>query len=188
MRPNIQMSPLLLLIPIVLFACFIVLAVRGLSEDKQGKTRVSDIGKAMPEINLPILNSKKTFTRDAVKGQKILVNFFASWCLPCAAEHEFLTVLHEALAIPIIGVVYKDKDAVITNYLAKHGNPFAYVLLDREGRTAIDWGVTGVPETFLISEEGAILAHTSGPLTVAIWDKYFKPRLIPTTLNNEKAP
>ncbi len=167
----------LLLIPAVIFAGFIWLALSGLQQDKNGQPLVSSVGKQVPAISLPVLNSKKLFTENELKGKKTLVNFFASWCVPCVAEHEFLKAVKVAIPLPIIGIVYKDKDAAIKKYLKEHGNPFQTVALDREGRSAIEWGVTGVPETFLVDADGTIISHVSGPLSVAVWDKYFKPYL-----------
>ncbi len=172
-----NVKSLLYIIPTILFAGFMWMAVGGLGQDKQGQSVVSSTGKSMPYISLPMLDSKQIFTVSSVKGKKIIVNFFASWCVPCVAEHEFLKALHDGLSIPIIGIVYKDKDAAIKKYLKAHGNPFAGVALDRDGRAAIDWGVTGVPETFLIDEDGTILAHSSGPLSIEVWNKLFKPHV-----------
>jgi cytochrome c biogenesis protein CcmG/thiol:disulfide interchange protein DsbE len=182
MKPNI----FLLLIPAALFAGFIWLAINGLGQDKHGQPLAPNTGKMMPQTQMPILDSKKMLSSADIKGKKTLVNFFASWCVPCAAEHDFLKAVHEALPLPIIGIVYKDKDAKIKKYLSQHGNPFKIVALDREGRAAIDWGVTGVPETFLIDADGTILAHSAGPLSIAIWDKYFKPQLHDVMTGNDK--
>ena len=177
MNAKSLLNALLYIIPTVLFAGFIWLSISGLAQDKQGQPLVASTGKAMPSISLPMLNSKQIFTPSSVKGQKILVNFFASWCKPCIQEHEYLKVLHDALPLPIIGVVYMDKDAAIKKYLKAHGDPFAGIALDRDGRAAIDWGVTGVPETFLIDEDGIILAHSAGPLSIEVWNKFFQPKL-----------
>lgn len=172
-----NVKSLLYIIPTLIFAGFMWLSVSGLSQDKQGQPLVASTGKSMPSVSLPMLDSKQIFTPRSVEGQMVLVNFFASWCKPCLQEHEYFKALHDALPIPIIGIVYKDKDAAIRKYLKKNGNPFAGVALDREGRAAIDWGVTGVPETFLIDETGTIVAHSSGPLTIEVWNKFFQPQL-----------
>lgn len=172
-------ASLLRLVPVGLFAAFIGLAIYGLAQNKDGQPLVAATGKMMPGFTLPVLETTQMLDAADIKGQKTIINFFASWCAPCVAEHDFLMAIHQALQIPIIGIVYKDKDAAIKRYLADHGNPFKIVALDREGRSAIDWGVTGVPETFLIAADGTILAHSSGPLSVAVWDKFFKPHMAP---------
>jgi cytochrome c biogenesis protein CcmG, thiol:disulfide interchange protein DsbE len=169
---------LIFMMPIFVFLGFLVLALCGLNLDKLGKPLVSGTGKPIPEISLPMLDGNAHFSNADIKNKKVLINFFASWCLPCLAEHAFITALSEVLNIPVIGIVYKDKDLAIKKYLSAHGNPFTHIALDREGRTAIDWGVTGVPETFLISSEGIILAHSAGPLTPDVWDKLFKEHIV----------
>ncbi len=176
----------LLLIPGLIFAGFVWLAIAGLTQDKNGQPLVSSAGKAVPEMKLPILNSRKLLTEKQFKGKKVLVNFFASWCVPCIAEHEFLKAVQVAIPLPIIGIAYKDKDAAIKKYLKEHGNPFQTVAFDREGRSAIDWGVTGVPETFLVGADGVIISHVSGPLSIPVWDKYFKPFLTEFLVPPEK--
>lgn len=145
----------------------------------------------MPFTTLPMLDSKQMFTASSVKGQKILVNFFASWCKPCIEEHQYLMALRSALPLPIIGIAYKDKDAATKKYLKTHKNPYSGVAMDRDGRAAIDWGVTGVPETFLIDVDGTILAHSAGPLSAEVWNKYFQPKLglsAPEKAAPDKAP
>ena len=188
MKAKSPLISLLYIIPTLLFAGFIWMAINGLGQDKQGQPVVASTGKSMPFTTLPMLDSKQFFTASSVQGKKVLVNFFASWCKPCIEEHEYLKALHDALPFPIIGIVYKDKDAAIKKYLKKHGNPFAGVALDRDGRAAIDWGVTGVPETFLIDEDGVILAHTSGPLTIEVWNKMFQPHLNLEKVAPDKKP
>lgn len=188
-----NIKSLLYIIPTILFAGFMWMAMGGLGQDKQGQPVVSSTGKSMPFTTLPMLDSKQMFTASSVKGQKILVNFFASWCKPCIEEHQYLKALHDALPFPIIGIAYKDKDAAIKKYLKTHGNPFSGVALDRDGRAAIDWGVTGVPETFLIDGDGNILAHSAGPLNIEVWNKFFQPHLhlnsaIPNKTSDAKTP
>lgn len=172
-----NVKSLLYIIPTILFAGFIWMAMNGLGQDKQGQPLISSTGKSMPFTTLPMLDSKQMFTASSVQGKKILVNFFASWCKPCIEEHPYLLALHDAQLMPIIGIVYKDKDAAIKKYLKANQNPFSGVALDRDGRAAIDWGVTGVPETFLIDADGTILAHSAGPLNVDVWNKFFQPHL-----------
>jgi cytochrome c biogenesis protein CcmG/thiol:disulfide interchange protein DsbE len=134
-------------------------------------------GKIAPSINLPLLEDEKNWNNQSLSGQKYVINFFASWCVPCVAEHEFLNELKNTIHIPMIGVVYKDKKHNAEKFLQKHGSPYKQVVMDEKGRTAIDWGVAGVPETFLIDERGVIAAHFSGPLSAATWQSYFTPFL-----------
>jgi cytochrome c biogenesis protein CcmG/thiol:disulfide interchange protein DsbE len=160
-----------LLLPLVLFIGFVGVALVGLQQDKEGRSANPLVGKAMPSLTLPPL--EKDFSAERFKGKVFLINYFASWCLPCRAEHEFL----ETLSLPVLGVAYKDKPEAARRFLDKEGNPYQGVALDRDGRSGIEWGITGVPETFLIGREGTILAHHAGPLNEAVWGKVFAPHL-----------
>lgn len=101
-----------------------------------------------------------------------LVNFFASWCVPCLAEHPLLVGLARSGEVRLVGINYKDKTEDATAWLKRHGNPYARIGADREGRTGIDFGISGVPETFIIDKDGRIAYQHIGPLTAeAIEDK-----------------
>lgn len=95
-----------------------------------------------------------------------LVNYFASWCAPCRAEHPQLTALAER-GVAIIGINYKDEEAKAKGFIAELGNPYKRIYTDTTGRTAIDWGVSGVPETFFVNREGVIIDRFFGPITAA---------------------
>jgi cytochrome c biogenesis protein CcmG/thiol:disulfide interchange protein DsbE len=102
----------------------------------------------------------------ALKGQPYLLNVWASWCAPCLQEHPVLVELAKRKTIRIVGINYKDRPEDARAWLARHGNPFAEIVADREGRTAIDFGVYGVPETFLVDAQGVIRFKHIGALTV----------------------
>lgn len=121
------------------------------------------VGQAMPALTLPSLVSAEPIPIAAVVQGPTLVNFFASWCGPCIVEHPQLEAL-KAKGVRIIGVAYKDDPAATTAFLARLGDPFAAVLVDREGRAGIDFGVTGPPETFLVGADGKIIAKHTGPI------------------------
>ena len=108
-------------------------------------------------------------------GRPVLVNFFASWCIPCVEESPVLAELKNAL--PIWGIAYKDHADDATGFVARTGDPYARIGADPSGDVAIDWGVTGVPESFLIDARGRIAWHYSGPLTGPIIDRELMPRL-----------
>jgi cytochrome c biogenesis protein CcmG/thiol:disulfide interchange protein DsbE len=126
------------------------------------------VGKAVPDFTLSGLGKAQGFgatdLKQAAVGKPLLVNFYASWCIPCAEEADVLGGLG-AEGIPIWGVAYKDKEAASDEFLGRYGNPYARVADDANGRVAIDWGVYGVPETFLIDRSGVIRWHLAGPLT-----------------------
>ncbi|MEZ5998565.1 MAG: redoxin family protein [Hyphomonas sp.] len=100
-------------------------------------------------------------------GEAVVVNLFASWCAPCVAEHPKLVELGEAWPGRVYGVLYKDTPANGHKFLSELGNPYADIVMDPDGQGGLDFGLTGVPETFVISADGEILEHIAGPLTDA---------------------
>ena len=94
-----------------------------------------------------------------------LVNYFASWCAPCLAEHPLFTRLKQRDGAAIVGVAWKDKPEATRAWLAKLGDPFSQLLFDQEGKTALDWGLSGVPETYLVDGQGIVRLHFRGPIT-----------------------
>ena len=143
------------------------------------------IGKAPPAFSLPVLEfpQPEATATPPLKGnadflgKPLLVNFFASWCAGCQVEHPFLMSLAKAGAVTIVGVDYKDADADVRQWLGSRGNPYGPVLADLDGRTGIDWGVYGVPETFVISASGQVLHKHVGALTPEAWERDIKPLL-----------
>lgn len=122
------------------------------------------VGKPMPALSLPELDSGRAAPIRAATDGPILVNFFASWCAPCEVEHPQLMAL-KAQGVKVVGVAYKDAPANTQAFLARLGDPFAERLVDRDGRGGLEFGVTGVPETYLVGSDGVILAKHTGPLT-----------------------
>ena len=118
-----------------------------------------------PALDLAALDGGPRLTRAALEGRVSVLNVFASWCLPCLAEHPFLMALAKDGKAQIFGLNYKDKPADANAWLAKHGNPYARIGADRTGRAGIEWGVYGVPETFLIGPDGRIRFKVVGPIT-----------------------
>jgi cytochrome c biogenesis protein CcmG/thiol:disulfide interchange protein DsbE len=97
----------------------------------------------------------------------VVLNVFASWCVPCLAEHPFVTELARSTKARVVALNYKDAPEDAARWLARHGNPYAMVLADRDGRVGIDYGVYGVPETFVIDRDGVIRHKQIGPITPA---------------------
>jgi DsbE subfamily thiol:disulfide oxidoreductase len=125
------------------------------------------INQPAPQFNLPPLLKKTAgFKTDGLKGKVTLVSFFASWCVECLAEHPYLATLSGKGAV-LAGIDYKDNDAAGQAWLKKNGNPYDIVAVDRSGRTAIDFGLYGVPESYLIDKRGVIRYKQTGPLTPA---------------------
>ncbi len=136
------------------------------------------LGKPVPRFALPGVGGVPGFSSTELQAQRrpVLVNFFASWCIPCVAEAQEIAAL--AARVPVWGIAYKDKPADVGGFLARTGSPYARVALDASGDTAIDWGVTGVPESFLIDPGGIISWHfDAGPLDAATVRSELLPRL-----------
>ena len=131
------------------------------------------IGKPVPPFDLP---GEPGFASTDLTGKPILVNFFASWCVPCIEEAGVLMTLKQA-GVPIYGIAYKDKPKATAGFLSQHGNPYARIARDEPGRVAIDWGVTGVPENYLIDKDGVVRWRWVGPLTPQAVTDEFQPML-----------
>jgi cytochrome c biogenesis protein CcmG, thiol:disulfide interchange protein DsbE len=126
------------------------------------------LGKPPPDFALPPLEGAERPALASADlqgaGRPVLVNFFASWCMPCVIEHPQLMRLARA-GVPVLGIAYKDKPEDSLGFLRRHGNPFARLGMDQPGRVAIDWGVYGVPETYLVDKSGLIRWRWAGPIT-----------------------
>jgi len=151
----------------------IVLALAGLffmmmTEEGRNPNEIKSvmIGKSAPAFTIPGLEVDAPGLTDAdlKTGKPVLVNFFASWCVPCRAEHESLMKLAREHGVAIIGIAYKDTPDRALAFLDELGNPFTRMGADLDGRVAIDWGVTGVPETFLVNGDGTIVYRHWGPI------------------------
>jgi cytochrome c biogenesis protein CcmG/thiol:disulfide interchange protein DsbE len=152
--------------PIVaLLALMAVFAGYALHHSPQVSPRAM-VGKPAPALVLPELAGGAARPLGAELSGPVLINFFASWCAPCAEEEPTLDAL-KAEGVRIIGVAWKDDPAATRAFLAKYGDPYAAVLVDRDGRGGIDFGVSGVPETYLIDRGGKILDKQATPLTPA---------------------
>ncbi len=136
-------------------------AWRMLNPDKGAFERVS---RAAPEFVFELKEGGEISFAPPANGQAVAVNLFASWCAPCEAEHKYLMALAETHPDQLVGVLYKDKPENGAAFLERLGNPFTTVALDPDGRGGLDFGLTGVPETFVISGEGDILLHVAGPI------------------------
>ncbi len=145
------------------------------------------IGKQVPEFNLPSLEGMKSpplGAADLRNGRISIVNVWASWCIPCRAEHAVLndisakTLLEKRMGQPqLVGINYKDQPAAARDFLQKLGNPYARIGVDADGRAGIDFGVYGVPETFVVDGTGRIVYKHVGPLTGETLKKEILPAL-----------
>jgi cytochrome c biogenesis protein CcmG/thiol:disulfide interchange protein DsbE len=172
------MKKLWLAIPILLFGLVLSIFLGGLIHQQTARVQHSD--KMVPAFSLKVMGSDATFANADLSGDPrythTLVNFFASWCAPCAVEIDFLKTV-QVPHMRMLGIAYKDKPEKTEKFLKDNGNPYALVAMDPDGMGAINWGLTGVPETFLLDTQGRILAHHAGPITAENWESIFKPKL-----------
>ena len=134
------------------------------------------IGKQAPQTPLPSLDqsgSGAPVDLGRFRGAPVLVNFFASWCAPCRAEAPALEMLSDR--VKIVGIAYKDRANDTMSFLEQYGNPFAAIAMDVDGRTGIEWGVYGVPETYVIDADGTVKYRHAGPLTREVIDQRLMP-------------
>jgi cytochrome c biogenesis protein CcmG, thiol:disulfide interchange protein DsbE len=112
-----------------------------------------------------------------LKGRPWVLNVWGTWCVGCREEHGVLLDIARQNAVTLVGLNWKDEDAAATAWLADLGNPYAAIAVDRDGRTAIDFGVYGAPETFFIDERGLVQYRHVGPMTLEVWQREFLSRL-----------
>lgn len=163
------------LIPLAVFLVLAVFLAVGLSL-KPGEVPSPLIDKPAPSFRLAQLrDSGKTLAVEQLRGQVWLLNVWASWCAPCLEEHPHLLELSRSGAVPIIGLNYKDGREAALKWLAKHGDPYSTIVVDPDGRAGIDYGVYGVPETFVIDRHGVIRYKQIGPVTSEVLQEKILP-------------
>jgi cytochrome c biogenesis protein CcmG, thiol:disulfide interchange protein DsbE len=163
------MRRLLYALPILLLVLFGWLAWRGLAPERDPSALPSAlVGKPVPSFDLPPLDpAAEKLTSTDVAGRVTVINFFASWCLPCKAEHPLLFELAEDYGVPVYGVAFKDRPADTAVYIQEMGSPYAKIGLDESGRTSLDFGLMGVPETFIVDKTGIIRYRLAMPIDSA---------------------
>ena len=165
------------LIPLILFIGLVVFLAIGLSRDPQ-EIPSPLINKVAPAFEVAQLaDSSKTFSPASMKGQVWVLNVWASWCVACREEHPVLVELAKSQQAPVIGLDYKDKREDALAMLANQGNPYLLSAFDANGRVGIDYGVYGVPETYIIDKAGVIRFKHIGPLTMNILNQKIYPVL-----------
>lgn len=163
------------LAPVVAFGALAIVLGWALSHDPHKIPSVL-VGKSVPRFSLPPVKGRLLGLSDTdLKGDVSLVNVFASWCVACRAEHPLLLKLKTGSVVPIHGLNYKDAPDDAAQWLNTFGDPYTRTGADRDGRVAIDWGVYGVPETFVIGRDGRIAYKHIGPLTPEAVDRTILP-------------
>lgn len=165
----------LFLMPLVVFAGIAAYFVIGLGMDPRIVPSAL-IDKPVPEFELPpLLDAVPALATADFGGEVVMVNVFASWCIPCRAEHPLINRLSEDGVLPVYGLNWKDKKADAIAWLAELGNPYARIGHDLRGRVGIDWGVYGVPETYLVDKSGRIRYKHVGPMFSEVIEETVKP-------------
>lgn len=165
------------LIPVLLFAGLVAFFARGLQLDPSYVPSPL-IGKPIPEFTLPTLADPNVSLSDRdLRGEISLLNVWATWCVGCRQEHGYLVELAAQSGLPIYGLNWKDDTDAARQWLQQLGDPYRVTAVDADGRVAIDFGVYGAPETFLVDADGTILFKHLSPLTREVWQRDFLPRI-----------
>jgi cytochrome c biogenesis protein CcmG/thiol:disulfide interchange protein DsbE len=165
------------ILPLVAVAIIIPIFVLGLGSDPS-KLPSQYIGKPAPDFDLPTLKDPlQRISTANLRGEVSLVNIWATWCVGCRAEHEFLMQLAEEGSVPIYAINWRDNRADALGWLAQLGDPYVASGFDENGRVGIDWGVYGAPETFLVNADGHVVLRYPGPLDGVVWEREFAPRI-----------
>ena len=165
------------IVPFGLFALLGVFLYIGLHRDPSYVPSPL-IGKPAPDFTLPSLQDPAyPVSSKDLAGRPWVLNVWGTWCAGCRQEHPVLLQIARQTSVPIIGLDWKDDATEAQRWLAELGNPYAAVAFDSEGRVAIDWGVYGAPETFLIGADGKVLYKHIAPMTLEVWAKEFEPRI-----------
>ena len=160
-------------LPFIFFISLIVLLFSFLDKDED-QLRSVLLDKNFPDFSLPKLESQKIVTGQDFSELPSLLNVWATWCIACRVEHPFLMQLKEESVVKIYGLNYKDQREKAIKLLDQIGNPYEFSIFDQKGKLALDLGVYGAPETFLVDEKGIIKVRHVGVLTKEVWEKKFK--------------
>lgn len=178
-----KLSPLFFLPPVI-FAALAGLFVAGMQRENADELPSTFIGQPAPDVPVTRLGTLAPFDAAALRDGEIkLVNFWASWCAPCRVEHPNLTALQDE-GIAIYGVNYKDDPDKALAFLAELGDPYRGVGADVAGRVAFEWGVYGVPETFVLDGDGTVLLRVAGPVTERTLRDRIRPAMAAAAATN----
>lgn len=170
------MKRLLFIVPVIAFMALVAFFGIGLTKDpKELPSQLID--RPLPQFALPGIEAGGGFTSVALKGEPALLNIFASWCAACPQEHPVLTRI-TGEGFPVYGVAWKDKPQDTRDWITRFGNPYKAIAADETGRTAIDLGVTGVPETFIVDKRGRVRFKQIGPISPEVWEATIKPLML----------
>ena len=172
-----RLPSLLVLLPVAAFAGMAGLFYSGMYRDDPDALPSARVGRPVPAVALERLGSAEPFAGEELLAPGVkLVNYWASWCAPCRVEHPTLEAL-AAEGVPIYGINYKDDPAKALTFLEELGNPYVAVGADPDGRTALEWGLYGVPETYVIDGNGVVLLRFAGPITQRALEGEIRPAM-----------
>ncbi|WP_152968320.1 DsbE family thiol:disulfide interchange protein [Gemmobacter sp. LW-1] len=170
------MSRILMILPPLVFAALAAMFWLGMQREDPDALPSTLVGRAAPVVQVGTLGDHPALLHEALTAPGVkLLNFWASWCAPCRAEHPMLKQL-QAEGVTILGVNYKDKSDQAEAFLAELGNPYTAIGTD-SGRMALEWGVYGVPETFVIDGAGKVVLRYAGPITAQELERVIRPAL-----------
>lgn len=176
-----------LLVPLLLFAAVVVFLAVGLTLNPR-EVPSPLIGKPVPEFALPPVKGRTLgLSSSDLKGEVSVVNFFAAWCVACREEHPLFLELQREGFVPIHGINYKDRPEDAARWLAALGDPYTRTGADLDGRVGIDWGVYGLPETFVIDRNGRIAYKVIGPITPKLLEERLRPLIAGLRSNGASA-
>ncbi|MBB4023577.1 MAG: DsbE family thiol:disulfide interchange protein [Pseudomonadota bacterium] len=174
-KPRIS---ILMILPPLIFAALAGLFLYGMVREDPDALPSTRIGQQAPAMTVTPLGDSAPFTDADLQAPGVkLVNFWASWCGPCRAEHPILERLSDE-GVTIYGINYKDEPEKALRFLEELGDPYAAIVADGTGRTALEWGVYGVPETFVIDGSGKVILRFAGPMTTQVLEKTIRPAMV----------
>lgn len=174
------------LLPLAMFLALAGLLFAGIRMNEQRELAGMDpnalpsalIDRQAPAFTLPELHQPDTsISTEDLRGEPYLLNVWGSWCPACRLEHPFVEALANSGRLKVVGLNYKDERDEALRWLARYGDPYAHIPVDADGRTGIDWGVAGAPESFLVAADGTVLYKHIGPLTPDIIERQLLSRL-----------
>ncbi len=165
--------------PLVAFIAFAAALWVGLFRDDKETLRSAFLNEPAPVFSAPKFKAEDEFVSlaDFRGGGPVVLNFWASWCGPCIVEHPEITKISKLDGVRVIGMNYKDEEADAQRFLDRYGDPFAAIGVDPKGRTAIDYGVAALPETFVISGDGQVIYKHTGPVRPEDYDEKIRPAI-----------
>ena len=167
----------LMFLPPVIFVGLGTAFYAGLERENPNELPSTMIGRSAPALAVTPMAGKPELGENPFAGNDVtLVNFWASWCGPCRLEHPMLTSIAEG-GVPVVGINYKDQEKNALNFLSELGDPYNAIGRDESGRSGIEWGLYGVPETFVIDGDGKVVLRFPGPITPSVYESRIRPAI-----------